>query len=162
MVLSAYHRVEHCVCPPDHRCMGSQCAVGHASNAPIYNSTTFGFRRFCGDCTCVASPPPPLMPSKGSVLWIVGTHHKTGSFLNRDVWRAFARLTTPPLRLHEAPYAPLSEQDWRELPRGVDVVIAFHALHIEKQLEQWIGRPYRFVHVYRDPVEVRMCVHVHV
>ena len=153
LVFSHHHGTEHCICPADHICRGSRCSIGTANNSIEYTHMRFGFHPDCTDCSCEAEVPGQLLPRDAGVLWIIGTHHKMGSFLNQDVWMGVRKLVSPALRLHVNSYFPMHESDWRDLPHNKDVVVTFHAENITQRLVGITGRHYRFVHFVRDPAE---------
>ncbi len=63
--------------------------------------------RFCVDCRCVWSPPPVNLPRESKVIWILGTHHKTGSFLIRDMWKSIQKSVNPVMKMHLNIYKPM-------------------------------------------------------
>lgn len=157
MVFSKYHTANHCLCPEDARCSGSQCSVGHGANGKKsdYHSRVQGFHSDCTDCRCELHDPDDSFNAIRArrEMWIVGTHHKTGSFLAAQIWEDDHQIVQPPLKIHINSFKPIQEKKWRKLSDAdVDIVVTFHATGIDADLEKILGRPYRFVHFVRDPV----------
>lgn len=158
MVFSKYHTAHHCICPKGSRCIGTKCSLGHGSNegSSGYHSRVHGFHSDCTDCKCLPSDPNDSFKDirERRELWIVGTHHKTGSFLAAQIWEDEHQLVSPPLSVHINSFKPIAEKKWRKLSASdTDVVVTFHATDINAGLVDIIQRPYRFVHIVRDPVE---------
>jgi hypothetical protein len=87
-------------------------------------------------------------------MWIIGTHHKTGSFLASQIWEDGHQLVQPPLKVIINSFKPIQDKKWKKLAEdNVDVVVTFHATGITTALQEVLGRPYKFVHIVRDPVE---------
>ena len=111
-----------------------------------------GFKINCIDCSCVWAPREGLPRDKG-VLWILGTHHKMGSFLTGDLWKSLRTKVHPPLSMRVSQFAPMRTEDWVKLDAKLNLFITFHAQGVQPSLQNVLGRPYRFIHVFRDPVE---------
>ncbi|EGD74486.1 hypothetical protein PTSG_05850 [Salpingoeca rosetta] len=154
LVYSHYHGNAHCVCPLGEVCVGSACSVGQAQNGHSFQHNRHGFQSTCEDCHCLHQEQAPDFSTLRDrhILWILGTHHKTGSFLTQNMWGTLRRLVSPPLKIFSSQFRPITEEQWRQLGDDVDVVVTFHAQHINQTLLRWIERPYRFVHIVRDPV----------
>eukprot|EP00039_Didymoeca_costata_P007158 m.96861 g.96861 ORF g.96861 m.96861 type:complete len:341 (+) comp13568_c0_seq3:109-1131(+) len=155
-VFSKYHQELHCVCPEGKMCTGSLCSLGQAANGDIYRSTVHGYHAACNDCKCVdkyvLSSFEEMRTNKS--LWIIGSHHKTGSFLVKNIWEREHLFASPPLRVKVNSFHPMTSKQWEKVSQdGTDVVVTFHAKEIEPGLQEAIGRPYKFIHVVRDPVE---------
>jgi hypothetical protein len=155
---SKFHGGEqHCVCPDNARCTGPACSIGHGANANRYGSTVHGYAADCIACACVPYTPHTSFTGMRNqkLLWIVGSHHKTGSFLIERVWGHLRREASPPLKVNVKSFKVVSKPQWVKLSKSdFDVVITFHAEGIGPELvESLAGRPYRFVHLVRDPVE---------
>lgn len=165
MVFSKYHTANHCICPDAARCRGSRCSVGHGVNGRSgYHSKVQGFHSECADCNCDLHNPTDSFNDIRArrEMWIVGTHHKTGSFLAAQIWGDEHQLVQPSLKVHVNSFRPIQEKKWRKLSdTDVDVVITFHATGINADLETILGRPYRFVHIIRDPVAQLISAYVY-
>eukprot|EP00038_Savillea_parva_P013333 m.7990 g.7990 ORF g.7990 m.7990 type:complete len:376 (-) comp2493_c0_seq2:23-1150(-) len=148
--------VEHCVCPVKTRCSGTACSIGHEVNGNAYNNTVHGYSVECSDCRCLAEQPAADFEAhrESKTLWIMGSHHKTGSFLMERVWGHVRREAKPPLKVNVKSYYPVTTEQWKKLSSSDhDVIITFHAENIGPSLEATIHRPYRFIHLVRDPVD---------
>lgn len=47
----------------------------------------------------------------------------------------------------------MTEEKWRKVKPETDVLITYHAVDIDQRVSEWTGRPVRFVHLVRDPLE---------
>eukprot|EP00049_Salpingoeca_infusionum_P009861 m.167692 g.167692 ORF g.167692 m.167692 type:complete len:351 (+) comp14466_c1_seq11:184-1236(+) len=154
MVHSRYHGAVHCKCPRGESCVGRKCSVGQYVDGALYHNAIHGFEESCADCKCVQSVSVDTISDfrQSHTLWILGTHHKTGSFLTQRIWGGLHSLVNPPLNVHSSQFRPLDAHRWSNLPQDVDVVVTFQAENINSTITQLTGRPYKFVHMIRDPV----------
>jgi hypothetical protein len=129
------------------------CSIGSQRNENAFDVHMFGFKTSCQDCSCVPALPGTHLPRDQNVLWIIGTHHKMGSHLNRDIWQNISSLVMPPLSLYLSQIWPMTDHDWKAHGHSKDMIITFHAQNITAfYLQQFVNRPYRFVHFVRDPI----------
>ena len=93
----------------------------------------FGYRAECADCSCEAYVPALDIAEirKRQELWIFGTHHKTGSFLNSRIWDHLRQAVTPHLNIKKNEFKPMDIGKWGRLAPNTDVVVTYHA--------QWIS-----------------------
>ena len=120
-----------------------------------------GFKRDCADCSCVWAPRSEGLPRDKGVLWIIGTHHKMRSQFFSDVVKAEALVVSPPMSFKLNCNWPLSKEDWSKFDHSIDILVTYHAQDIQPSLRGLIGRPYRFVHIYRDPVEALVSAYLY-
>jgi hypothetical protein len=155
VVHSKYHGDDHCLCPAGKRCVGSLCSTGQSMNGNIYHHSVHGFSVACHDCDCINAPEVADFSEirKRGELWIIGTHHKTGSFLAMRLWGGLHTLVDPSLKVKVSQFRPMSQKQWSGLDPKVDVLVTFHSQNISSQLLQVTGRPYKLIHIVRDPVE---------
>ena len=159
VVHSLYHRADHCICPDGYACTGSACSIGHGTDG--YSYTVSGFKSDCVDCRCVWAPRSEGLPRDKGALWIIGTHHKMRSEFMRDLWKATAQVVTPPLSFKLSCIWPLRMEAWAKIEKSIDIFVNCHAQDIQPSLRTIIGRPYRFVHIYRDPVEALVSAYLY-
>eukprot|EP01147_Barroeca_monosierra_P005190 gene5190-8796_t len=84
---------------------------------------------------------------------VLGHNVVLDSFLTQKIWKSLGHLASPSLKLYSSQFRPITKTQWENLPPDVDVVITFHAKNITRDLEKITNRPYRFVHMIRDPVD---------
>lgn len=155
VVHSRYHGADHCLCPPNTRCVGKGCSTGQVANGGVYHRSLQGFPVRCGSsCHCVVLPLNYTGANFAGLrarreLWITGTHHKTGSFLASGLWRDLKS----GLHVSVNEFHPIGDKKWDKIGRSqTDVLVDYHVTGIGPGLEARLGRPYRFVHLVRDPV----------
>jgi hypothetical protein len=157
VVISTFHGGKHCACPTGSRCTGSLCSVGHKVNGAAYDHGVHGFDVSCNDCSCaeVAEAASFDEVREKRFLWIVGAHHKTGSFLMERIWGRLKREASPPLKIIVKSFNPVTSDQWAKMAKAeTDVVVTFHASGIGPSLVATMdARPYRFVHIVRDPAD---------
>ena len=101
----------------------------------IFNGLqVFGYRAECADCSCEAYLPAVDIAEirQRQELWIFGTHHKTGSFLNSRIWDHLRQAVTPHLNIKKNEFKPMDVGRWGRLAPTTDVVVTYHAQGISK------------------------------
>lgn len=115
------------------------------------------FAVWCSDCGCSKVEEATSFDEVRTkrFLWIVGAHHKSGSFLLERIWGRLKREASPPLKINVKSFNPVTTEQWAKIgATDTDVVVTFHAVGIGPALETTMGgRPYRFVHLVRDPAD---------
>jgi len=94
--------------------------------------------------------PTPFATCHGDSPILIGTHHKTGTVLMRHILRTICPLLNWRCSIDNEPMTCNSADQARAA--GFQVCFLQHGIQFKKV--QSTERPFRFVHVMRDPMEV--------
>jgi hypothetical protein len=71
-----------------------------------------------------------------------------------QIWGDEHLIPNPPLHIVVNAFRPVPAQKWKRLAEtDTDLVITYHAEGIAESLGTVLGRPYKFIHIVRDPIE---------